>query len=108
MGKGRFAAVFAARSTTPNEQKHALNSNDIGSTPPTPCSSIRDRQVLNRTPISLAESNNYHHHHHHHQQQQTLSSSKIPSSTTMPSNDRYEYIHCYFFSFQYSDGSSDR
>lgn len=49
--QGRFAAVCAARSATPNEQKPS----EVCSSPPpppTPCSSIRDRQVLNRTPVS--------------------------------------------------------
>ncbi|CAM4746578.1 unnamed protein product [Rotaria magnacalcarata] len=56
---GRFAAVCAARSGVSNEQQSNRHSNDPCSSP-MPCSSIRDRQVLNRTPILP------HHHHHHH------------------------------------------
>lgn len=47
---GRFAAVCAARSSTPSEQK----SSDLPRNSPTPCSAIRERQVLNRTPISVS------------------------------------------------------
>ena len=56
--KGRFAAVCAARSGTPNEQLTNSNTDDL-CPPPTPCPSIRDRQVLNRTPVSPANNNSH-------------------------------------------------
>jgi hypothetical protein len=56
--KGRFAAVCAARSGTPNEQQINPNTDELCS-PPTPCPSIRDRQVLNRTP-NLSTNHNPH------------------------------------------------
>ena len=49
---GRFAAVCAARCSPPKEQKSASKNEEHFSTLPTPCSTIRDRQVLNRTPIT--------------------------------------------------------
>ncbi|CAF3850274.1 unnamed protein product [Adineta steineri] len=55
---GRFAAVCAARSQTPDEQQLNFNNNELCS-PPTPCSSIRDRQVLNRTPVLSTTSNSH-------------------------------------------------
>ena len=54
---GRFAAVCAARSDTPNGQQSSSTNGELHP-PPTPCSSIRDRQVLNRTPASMASNNN--------------------------------------------------
>ena len=56
---GRFAAVCAARSSTPCDQQLMMNNNDLCA-PPTPCSSIRDRQVLNRTPINNLSHAYYH------------------------------------------------
>ena len=53
---GRFAAVCAARSETPIIPSNPPINGDL-CPPPTPCSSIRDRQVLNRTPI-LSNTNN--------------------------------------------------
>jgi len=56
---GRFAAVCAAaRSDTPTgQQTNHINNGDL-CPPPTPCPSIRDRQVLNRTPISTSKTQN--------------------------------------------------
>ncbi|UJR30321.1 hypothetical protein I4U23_017858 [Adineta vaga] len=55
---GRFAAVCAAQSKTPDEQPTNANTIEVCSSP-MPCASIRDRQVLNRIPV--ASTNNQYH-----------------------------------------------
>lgn len=55
---GRFAAVCAARFVTSNEPKKNSINGELCSSP-MPCSSIRDRQVLNRTPILPAGNNSH-------------------------------------------------
>lgn len=89
---GRFAAVCAARSGTPNEQQNNLNNGEV-CPPPTPCSSIRDRQVFNRTPVSPSMNNN----NNSHNQYYSIHSNRSPQPSSCHSISKKEV---FFFLFQ--------
>jgi hypothetical protein len=85
--KGRFAAVCAARSETPNGQQNNSTNGEL-CPPPTPCSSIRDRQVLNRTPVSLTNNNSQN-------QYYSIHSSRSPQPSSCHSIGNRLFFKCF-------------
>ncbi|CAF1213571.1 unnamed protein product [Rotaria sp. Silwood1] len=85
---GRFAAVCAARSGTSNEQQNNRNNNELCSSP-MPCSSIRDRQVLNRIPILPTNTNSHNQYNSTHSPMSPQPSSciSILTTSTLASNE---------------------
>jgi hypothetical protein len=91
--KGRFAAVCAARCGTPNEQQ---NNNEL-CPPPTPCSSIRDRQVLNRTPVLPTNNNNNNSHNQYYTPHLTISPQTSASNSISKKMILFlNYMFCFF------------
>ncbi|CAF0763768.1 unnamed protein product [Rotaria sordida] len=86
---GRFAAVCAARSGTSNEQQNNRNNNELCSSP-MPCSSIRDRQVLGRTPILPTNTNSHNQYNTAHStiSPQPSSCASILTASTLADNEQ--------------------